>query len=136
MQADEPRRVGKGLRDIFERDARRVRRENRLGLRLLFERREQTALRFEIFEDRFDDHVGARNTIAIDIRNKTVGRSACTPLVAQSIGVDNVTYESDYPHSDSTWPRTRQIAEEQMKDLDPGSVEKIVRGNAIRMLSL
>jgi predicted TIM-barrel fold metal-dependent hydrolase len=33
------------------------------------------------------------------------------------IGVDNITYESDYPHSDSTWPRTRQIAEEQMKDL-------------------
>ena len=28
------------------------------------------------------------------------------------------TYESDYPHSDSTWPKTRHIAEEQMKDLD------------------
>jgi predicted TIM-barrel fold metal-dependent hydrolase len=53
-----------------------------------------------------------------------------------SIGVDNVTYESDYPHSDSTWPHTRQIAEEQMKDLDPRAVEKIVRGNAIRMLAL
>jgi predicted TIM-barrel fold metal-dependent hydrolase len=53
-----------------------------------------------------------------------------------AIGVDNVTYESDYPHSDSTWPRTRQIAEEQMKDLDQKSVDKIVRGNAIRMLSL
>ncbi|HEX6476410.1 MAG TPA: amidohydrolase family protein [Acidimicrobiales bacterium] len=52
------------------------------------------------------------------------------------IGVDNVTYESDYPHSDSTWPHTRQIAEEQMKDLDPVAVEKIVRGNAIRMLAL
>jgi predicted TIM-barrel fold metal-dependent hydrolase len=52
------------------------------------------------------------------------------------IGVDNVTYESDYPHSDSTWPRTRQIAEEQMKDLDPEAVDKIVRGNAIRMLAL
>ena len=30
------------------------------------------------------------------------------------IGEDNITYESDYPHSDSTWPHTRQIAEEQM----------------------
>src|SRR5205814_1119333 len=30
------------------------------------------------------------------------------------IGVDNVTYESDYPHSDSTWPNTRQIAERQL----------------------
>jgi predicted TIM-barrel fold metal-dependent hydrolase len=52
------------------------------------------------------------------------------------IGVDNVTYESDYPHSDSTWPHTRKIAEEQMRDLDAVTVEKIVRGNAIRMLQL
>ncbi len=55
---------------------------------------------------------------------------------AEEIGVDNITYESDYPHSDSTWPHTRKIAEEQMRDLSPGVVEKIVRGNAIRMLGL
>ena len=52
------------------------------------------------------------------------------------IGVDNVTYESDYPHSDSTWPNTRQIAEEQMKGLDDDVIRKLVRGNAIRMLHL
>jgi predicted TIM-barrel fold metal-dependent hydrolase len=52
------------------------------------------------------------------------------------IGVDNITYESDYPHSDSTWPNTRQIAEQQMKGLDDSVIEKIVRGNAIRMLNL
>ena len=52
------------------------------------------------------------------------------------IGADRVTYESDYPHSDSTWPRTRHIAEEQMKDLDRATVEMIVRGNAITMLGL
>jgi len=54
----------------------------------------------------------------------------------EEIGVERVTYESDYPHSDSTWPNTRQIAEEQMKGLDDHSVELIVRGNAIRMLGL
>ncbi|MHB8669871.1 MAG: amidohydrolase family protein [Acidimicrobiales bacterium] len=54
----------------------------------------------------------------------------------EDIGVDNVTYESDYPHSDSTWPHTREVAEAQMKDLDDLSVEKIVRTNALRMLSL
>jgi predicted TIM-barrel fold metal-dependent hydrolase len=53
-----------------------------------------------------------------------------------AIGVGNVTYESDYPHSDSTWPRTRQVAEEQMKGLDDDVIEKVVRGNAIRMLRL
>jgi len=52
------------------------------------------------------------------------------------IGVDNVTYESDYPHSDSTWPNTRALAEEQMKHLDREIIEKLVRGNAIRMLDL
>jgi predicted TIM-barrel fold metal-dependent hydrolase len=54
----------------------------------------------------------------------------------EEIGVDNVTYESDYPHSDSTWPRTRQVAEEQLAGLAPEVVEKVVRTNAIRMLQL
>ena len=53
-----------------------------------------------------------------------------------SIGVDNITYESDYPHSDSTWPNTRQIAEKQMKDLTEEQVYKIVRGNAIKLYDL
>jgi predicted TIM-barrel fold metal-dependent hydrolase len=52
------------------------------------------------------------------------------------IGADRITYESDYPHSDSTWPNTRQIAEEQMKNLDDDVIQLIVRDNAIRMLSL
>jgi predicted TIM-barrel fold metal-dependent hydrolase len=52
------------------------------------------------------------------------------------IGVDNITYESDYPHSDSTWPHTRQIAEKQMADLTDEQRRKIVRGNAIKLFGL
>jgi predicted TIM-barrel fold metal-dependent hydrolase len=52
------------------------------------------------------------------------------------IGEDNITYESDYPHSDSTWPRTREIAEEQMADLTDAQRRKIVRGNAIKLFGL
>src|SRR5437764_15332074 len=52
------------------------------------------------------------------------------------IGVENVAYESDYPHSDSTWPNTRAVAEEQMKHLDRDVVEKIVRSNAIKWYDL
>ena len=52
------------------------------------------------------------------------------------IGVDNVTYETDYPHSDSTWPHSRKIAEEQTKDLSDDVVYKVIRGNAIEMLHL
>ena len=52
------------------------------------------------------------------------------------IGVDNVTFETDYPHSDSTWPDTKRIATEMFAGLDDETIYKIVRGNAIRMLSL
>ena len=53
-----------------------------------------------------------------------------------AIGVDRVVYESDYPHSDSTWPNTRKVAESQMAHLSDEVVEKLVRGNAIRLLRL
>jgi predicted TIM-barrel fold metal-dependent hydrolase len=52
------------------------------------------------------------------------------------IGVDNVTFETDYPHTDSTWPDTKAVAEDMMSGLAPDVVRKIVRGNAIRMLDL
>jgi len=53
-----------------------------------------------------------------------------------AIGEDNVTYESDYPHSDSTWPNTAKIAEQQMAHLSDETVYKLLRGNAITMLHL
>ena len=54
----------------------------------------------------------------------------------EEIGEDNVTYESDYPHSDSTWPNTAKIAEQQMAHLSDETVYKLVRGNAITMLHI
>ncbi len=52
------------------------------------------------------------------------------------IGVDNITYESDYPHSDSTWPHTADIAEKQMHDLTDAQRRQILRGNAIKLFGL
>ena len=52
------------------------------------------------------------------------------------VGVDNVTFETDYPHTDSTWPDTRAVAEKMFADLDDETIYKIVRGNALRMLDL
>ncbi len=54
----------------------------------------------------------------------------------EAIGADTVTFETDYPHSDSTWPDTLEVAQRIMKDLDDETIYKIVRGNAIRMLHL
>jgi predicted TIM-barrel fold metal-dependent hydrolase len=52
------------------------------------------------------------------------------------VGVDNVTFETDYPHADSTWPHTKKLASEMFAGLDAGTVYKVVRGNAIRLLGL
>jgi predicted TIM-barrel fold metal-dependent hydrolase len=52
------------------------------------------------------------------------------------VGIDNITFETDYPHTDSTWPNTRAVAEEMMAGLTDEQIYKIIRGNAIRMLDL
>ncbi len=52
------------------------------------------------------------------------------------VGEDNVTFETDYPHTDSTWPDTKALAEEMFAGLSQPLVDKIVRGNAARMLHL
>ena len=52
------------------------------------------------------------------------------------VGVDNVCFETDYPHSDSTWPHSREVAMKLMGDLPPELFRKLVRGNAIELLSL
>jgi predicted TIM-barrel fold metal-dependent hydrolase len=54
----------------------------------------------------------------------------------EKVGVDNCTFETDYPHSDSTWPHTLEVAKKLMGHLDPDVIHKLVRGNAIRMLHL
>jgi len=52
------------------------------------------------------------------------------------VGVDNVTFETDYPHTDSSWPDTLALAERLFVGIDNDVVRKIVRGNAISMLGL
>jgi len=54
----------------------------------------------------------------------------------ETVGVDNTTFETDYPHTDSTWPDTKKVAQELMAGLPDDVVYKLVRGNAIRMLEL
>lgn len=52
------------------------------------------------------------------------------------IGEDNVTFETDYPHTDGTWPNSREVAARQLAGLSQRQVDKIVRENALRMLGL
>jgi predicted TIM-barrel fold metal-dependent hydrolase len=52
------------------------------------------------------------------------------------IGVDHITFETDYPHSDSTWPDTRAVVVRLLDGLDATTVTKILRGNAIELFQL
>jgi hypothetical protein len=49
------------------------------------------------------------------------------------IGEDNVMLECDYPHSDSTWPDTIDLANKWLGDLPEETQHKITVGNASRV---
>jgi predicted TIM-barrel fold metal-dependent hydrolase len=46
--------------------------------------------------------------------------------------VDNLCWESDYPHSDSFWPMAPEKLEELMRGVDDATVNKISHENAMR----
>jgi predicted TIM-barrel fold metal-dependent hydrolase len=56
--------------------------------------------------------------------------------VIEIIGADNITFETDYPHTDTTWPDTKKIATEMLEGVPESVVYKLMRGNAIKMLGL
>jgi predicted TIM-barrel fold metal-dependent hydrolase len=47
-----------------------------------------------------------------------------------AIGVDRITWECDYPHSDSHWPEARKRAAEALADVPDDEVHRIVELNA------
>jgi len=49
------------------------------------------------------------------------------------IGVDNVMWSSDYPHTASTWPHSRDIIERDFKDVSEVEKRKIVRENVAKL---
>lgn len=71
-----------------------------------------------IFGCIFDDETG--------LRNRDV------------IGMDQICFETDYPHADSTFPHSRQVATEicAKAGLDETETYKLLRGNAIRAFGL
>jgi predicted TIM-barrel fold metal-dependent hydrolase len=45
-------------------------------------------------------------------------------------------WSSDYPHSDSTWPRSREVVEEHFTGVPAAERHKVVTGNAARLYGL
>ena len=53
----------------------------------------------------------------------------------EKIGVDNVMIETDYPHSDGTFPHSRDNARRMTAHLTPENREKVLRLNALRVFN-
>jgi predicted TIM-barrel fold metal-dependent hydrolase len=49
------------------------------------------------------------------------------------LNLDNVTWECDYPHSDSTWPHAPEMAMKYLADVPDAEVNKITHENAMRI---
>ena len=52
------------------------------------------------------------------------------------IGVDNLQWGSDYPHMESTFPKSQEILEEILMDCTEEEKAKIAGGNAARVYRL
>ena len=52
---------------------------------------------------------------------------------AEAIGYDSVTWECDYPHSDSSWPNSPESVTKQLAGMDDTIVNKFTHENAMRI---
>lgn len=57
------------------------------------------------------------------------------PNSISEIGVDNVMIETDYPHTDSSWPRSIEIAHKNLAHLSGADQYKVLRSNAERVFN-
>ena len=51
----------------------------------------------------------------------------------ERIGVDAIMWEGDYPHTDSTWPHSRERLEQELATCHPDEIAKIAYQNAARV---
>jgi len=54
----------------------------------------------------------------------------------KEVGENQVCFETDYPHTDTSWPNTKEEVTRMCAGLSDEQVYKVVRGNAIEMLKL
>ena len=58
-----------------------------------------------------------------------------TPDAIDRIGIDNILWESDYPHSETTWPGSQTEAAKALGHLTPEQIDKITYQNAERIFN-
>ena len=57
-------------------------------------------------------------------------------LLREMIGIDNQMWSSDYPHSDSTWPRSQEAIDLQFEGVPDSDRRKMLAENAVRLYRL
>jgi predicted TIM-barrel fold metal-dependent hydrolase len=53
-----------------------------------------------------------------------------------AIGVESLLWASDYPHTDSTWPRSREVVARDLGDVPPAELRRIVQQNTAALYGL
>lgn len=56
-----------------------------------------------------------------------------TIVTRHRIGIENIMFETDYPHGDGTWPDTQKVVEEVYGDLPANELRAILCENAARV---
>jgi predicted TIM-barrel fold metal-dependent hydrolase len=57
-------------------------------------------------------------------------------VTREFIGVENLMWASDFPHSDSTWPRSREVIERDFAGVPEDEVRMIVADNTAKLYGL
>jgi predicted TIM-barrel fold metal-dependent hydrolase len=78
------------------------------------------------FGDMLPSELFARNFITCFIDDKFGLKNT------DALNVDMITYECDYPHSDTLWPRAPEVLWDSLKHLPRETIDKITHGNAMR----
>ncbi|WP_067887502.1 amidohydrolase family protein [Nocardia vaccinii] len=83
------------------------------------------------FGGKLPSEVFREHTVACYVTDKT------SLKLRHEIGIDNIAWECDYPHSDSIWPNAPEfvLAELQAVDADDSDIDKITWQNACRFLN-
>jgi predicted TIM-barrel fold metal-dependent hydrolase len=71
----------------------------------------------------FKDHVFA-----------CVTQDPAASMFIDTIGVDNICFETDYPHPDSSFPKSIEVAKRQFAGLNQAQINKVIHDNGRKLL--
>lgn len=94
--------------------------------------------RADITHDRHHEWTNA--TFGGQLPSDVFKKHFVTCFIEERFGIDNlrymnddmVTWECDYPHADTTWPRAPEVLWEAVETLADITIDKITHGNAMR----